>query len=99
MMKIAVGVNDFGVVASHLGKTSRFFIFEVNGKEVEFLEMRDSNSDKSNHIIEEIKDCSGVISGSIGEGMLDNLKKNGITAVIESVITDPEKAVEKNFIN
>ena len=98
-MKVAVGVNDFGIVAGHLGKTKSFFIFEVENQNVEFLEMRDSESDKSNHIIEEIKDCEAVISGSMGDGMSENLKKNSITPVIEDKIVDPKDAVEKHFIN
>lgn len=93
-MKIAVGVNDSGMVSSHLGKTKIFLIFSKVGDEVAFLERRVTNGDHTNHIIDDINDCDAVISGKIGAGMVESLKKMMVKAVILEDIADPLEAVE-----
>lgn len=98
-MLIAVGVNEFGMITAHLGKTDKFYIFELKGEVIEFIEERNSESDKSEHIIKEINDCSAVISGGIGGGMAEGLKKGNIIPVVERGIIDPKSAIKKHFIN
>ncbi|WP_319202923.1 NifB/NifX family molybdenum-iron cluster-binding protein [uncultured Ilyobacter sp.] len=93
-MKIAVGVNDAGMIASHLGKTKIFLIFSKVGDEVSFVERRVTDGQHTNHIIDDINDCDAVISGKIGAGMVESLKKISIEAVIQEDIADPFEAVE-----
>ena len=94
-MKIAVSIGETGTISSHLGKSKIFFIFSKDGEEIKFLERRLSEGNHTNHIIEDIKDCDVVISGKIGDGMIESLKKMGITAVVEEKVLDPMEAIAK----
>lgn len=94
-MKVAVSINSNGMIAPHLGRTKLFFIFEKNGDKVKFLEKRESIKINNDHIIDEITDCKYVISGKIGDGMVESLKKDGIKAIIEEDTFNPKEAVEK----
>ncbi|WP_320047009.1 NifB/NifX family molybdenum-iron cluster-binding protein [uncultured Ilyobacter sp.] len=94
-MKVAVSVNDSGMVSSHLGKSKIFLVFSKVGNEVAFLERRVTDGNHTNHIIEDIDDCDAVISGKIGDGMVESLKKINIKAIVEENIADPLEAVEK----
>lgn len=94
-MKIAVSINSNGMIAPHLGRSKLFFIFEKVEAKIKFLEKRESEKLNTDHIIEEITDCEYVISGKIGDGMIESLKTVGIKAVIEESILNPKKAVEK----
>jgi predicted Fe-Mo cluster-binding NifX family protein len=42
-----------------------------------------------------IKDCNTVISGKIGTGMVESLKKIGIKAITEKSTLNPVKAIAK----
>ncbi|MGM0509109.1 MAG: NifB/NifX family molybdenum-iron cluster-binding protein [Fusobacteriota bacterium] len=95
-MKIAVGVNRKGMVSPHLGRTKTFFIFEKNEDKIKFIDKRISTENHTNHIIEDIKDCNMVISGKIGQGMIENLEKMGIKAIVETEVYNPKKAAEKS---
>jgi len=92
-MKVAVSVNELGEVIPHLGKCKIFYIFTMEDGKIEFIESRITDGNHQNHIIEDIKDCEVVISGQIGEGMIENLEKLGIKAVIEEEINEPVEAV------
>lgn len=94
-MKVAVSISDSGMVSSHLGKSKIFFVFSKEGDEVTFLERRVTDGNYQNHIIEDIKDCDAVISGKIGDGMVESLKKINIKAIVEENTADPMEAVEK----
>lgn len=94
-MKVAVSINSTGMVSPHLGRCKVFLIFSKNGDEVEFVERRTTEGNYENHIIEDIKDCDAVISGKIGDGMVESLSKLGIAAIIENTIYDPIEAVKK----
>lgn len=94
-MKIAVSVDENGMVSGHLGRNKIFLIFDANESKVEFIDKRITDGRHENHIIEDIKDCTYVLSAQIGEGMVKNLANMGITAVVETEITNPRKAVKK----
>lgn len=94
-MKVAVSINEEGKISSHLGKAKIFYVFEKINEKVKFLEKRTTEGNHTNHIIEDIKDCDVIISGKIGDGMFENLKKNGIKPIIEENISNPKEAVEK----
>ena len=94
-MKVAVSINEEGKISSHLGKAKIFYVFEKINEKVKFLQKRTTEGNHTNHIIEDIKDCDVIISGKIGDGMFENLKKNGIKPIVEENISNPKEAVEK----
>ncbi len=94
-MKIAVSVDKEGKVAPHLGRAETFFIYNYENGTVDFIEKRIGKGSYTDHIIDEILDCGAVISGQIGEGMIQNLDNLGIKAIIETEVPDPVKAIEK----
>jgi len=97
-MKIAVSVDEEGLIAPHLGKCKLFHVFFKDGDLIELLEERKTEGNYQNHVIEDIMDCDYVISAQIGEGMLENLKNMGnnmgIIPVVEEKISDPFEAVK-----
>lgn len=94
-VKVAVSVNEAGEIIPHLGKSKIFHVFFKHENQVEFVENRVTDGNHQNHIIEDIKDCETVISGKIGEGMIESLQEMGIEAVVETEIVDPIEAVKK----
>jgi len=94
-LKVAVSINNSGIVAPHLGRAKMFFIFNKTKDEVRFLEKRLCTGQYHDHIIEDIKDCQAVISGKIGDGMAENLRKVGIQSFVIKDISNPKEAVEK----
>ena len=94
-MRIAVSVDGNEKISKHLGKCKTFLIFEKENENVNFGEVRTTDGNHQNHVIEDIKDCQYVISAKIGEGMVANLEKMGIKAVEESETDDPMEAVKK----
>jgi len=94
-LKIAVSVNNNEEIVSHLGKAKIFYIFSKDKEEISFIESRVTEGNHENHIIEDIKDCNTVISGKIGTGMVESLKKLGIKAITEKSTLNPVKAIAK----
>lgn len=93
-MKIAVSVGGDEKICPHLGKAKIFLVFVKEGNKVNFLEVRETEGNPQNHIISDIEDCQVVISGEIGEGMMNSLQKNGIKGVVEKETTDVMKAIQ-----
>jgi len=93
-MKIAVSVNQDGEIMEHLGWCKLFNIYQQQDK-LDFLESRETDGNHQNHIIEDIKDCDVIISGKIGAGMVENLKKLGIEPIVERDTKDPILAIDK----
>jgi len=93
-MKIAVSIDEEGLIAPHLGKCKLFMIFFKKGGLIEFVEERNTQGNHQNHIIEEIIDCDYVISSQIGDGMIESLKNMGIEPIVEKNIFDPFVAVK-----
>ena len=94
-MKIAVSVDEEGLIIPHLGKASWFKIYSKTGDSIEFIEEIETSGNHTNHIIDEINDCDVVISGQIGEGMIENLKSLGIKAIAITDTDDPIGAIER----
>ncbi len=91
-MKVAVVSSDGKVINQHFGNASRFLIFEVNGGEIQFIEVRETtplcgSADYGNKddvlcgIIYLIKDCEAVLCARIGRKPRDELRKNGINPI------------------
>lgn len=85
-MKIAVTTSDGFYVDENFGKSSSFYIFNLSGKEVNFLETRNrkqnSNCDAFQIIYNLIKDCNAVFSANIEDLTLQKLKNKGIVPII-----------------
>jgi len=96
-LKIAVSVDEMNNIAPHLGKCKIFNIYKKEGKKVELIEVIKTNGNYTDHVIEEILDCSVVISGQIGEGMIKSLRKRRIRPYIELETTEPLEAVNKIY--
>jgi len=86
-MKIAVTSSDGFFVDENFGNSPSFYIFNLSGKEVNFLETRNrkrqnSSCDAFQIIYSLIKDCNAVFSASIEDLTLEKLKSRGIVPVI-----------------
>ena len=93
-MLIAVGVDNNDKIASHLGRTEMFMIFDRKGDRVKFVEMRKRKSVENEKLIDDIRDCRFVIAENIGPGMTDKLIDAGIAPVREARTKDPVYAVK-----
>ena len=91
-MKVAVVSSDGKVINRHFGHASRFLIFEVDGGEIQFIEVREttplcgsadyeSKDDVLCRIIYLIKDCEAVLCARIGRKPREELRKNGINPI------------------
>ncbi|WP_018247474.1 NifB/NifX family molybdenum-iron cluster-binding protein [Orenia marismortui] len=94
-MKIAVSVNSSEEIVSHLGKAKIFYIYSKGPEGICFLDIRVTDGNHQNHIIEDIKDCDIVISGKIGEGMINSLGDLGIEAIVDEETLNPIEAISK----
>jgi predicted Fe-Mo cluster-binding NifX family protein len=85
-MKIAVTTSDGFYVDENFGRSPSFYIFNITGKEVNFLETRskrqNSNCDAFQIIYNLIKDCNAVFSANIEDLTLKKLKNKGIVPII-----------------
>jgi len=102
-MRIAVSTSDDRTVGGHLGRASRFFIYTVEGERPAGRDLRlvapihppeGSGLPHGSHeaMVEALSDCSAVLTGGIGPGMVRALNAVGITAVVTD-LTDPDAAV------
>lgn len=91
-MKVAVVSSDGKVVNQHFGKASRFYIFEVDGEKIQFLEVRETipvcgsadeghADDVLGRAISLISDCKVLLCSRIGSRPQEELKKKGISAI------------------
>lgn len=91
-MKVAVVSTDGKVINQHFGKASRFYIFEVEGDKIQFLEVRETipvcGSEEYGHAddvlknaISLISDCKMLFCSRIGNRPQEELRKKGITPV------------------
>ena len=91
-MKVPVVSSDGKVINRHFGHAFRFLIFEVDGGEIQFIEVREttpsfgsadseSKDDVLCRIIYLIKDCEAVLCARIGRKPRDELRKNGINPI------------------
>lgn len=94
-MRVAVSVNEDEMIASHLGRCRTFYVFNKEEQDIKFVEMRSASGEGKEHFIPALQDCSVIISGQIGEGMIQGLAEAGIKAVVERTTTDPLEAVKR----
>lgn len=105
-MKVAVASDDGKTIASHLGRTRGFLVYDVDGTRVigrTYLEndftghargLSGAGHDVDRHapILKALAGCRVVISNGMGRRILDDLEAAGLEAFIV-VETDPEEAV------
>ena len=94
-MKIAVA-SENQVVSGHFGHCQNFNVFEVANKEILSHESIASPGHKPGFLPNFLHDMgvSVVISGNMGSGAMEGLKKKGITP-ITGAHGDAEAAVKK----
>ena len=87
-MKIAVASNNGKTVNLHFGDASHCLIFEVDGKQVNFVELREKprkpikdHSDRWIQSLELIGDCQVVLCSKIGPEPKEALQNKGIDAM------------------
>ncbi|BBL64234.1 MULTISPECIES: NifB/NifX family molybdenum-iron cluster-binding protein [Methanosarcina] len=91
-MKVAVVSSDGKVVNQHFGKASRFYIFEVEDDNIQFLEVRETipvcgSADEGHaddilgRAISLISDCEVLLCSRIGSRPQEELRKKGINAI------------------
>ncbi|HEY3362530.1 MAG TPA: NifB/NifX family molybdenum-iron cluster-binding protein [Methanosarcina sp.] len=95
IFKVAVTSKSGKLVDQHFGQTTGFMIFEVNGDDYKFLEMRSikkycngvslNELNNQHHVKTEvlkiISDCGAVLSMKIGLGAQKRLEERGIYCV------------------
>ncbi len=96
-MKIAISSQNRKTITGHAGKCRKFWIYEMDGREIKgrtLLELpieqifHDSYGDES-HPLDGV---DVLITGGMGAGLRQRLRKRGINALITPE-TDPDKAV------
>ncbi|HIH75471.1 MAG TPA: dinitrogenase iron-molybdenum cofactor biosynthesis protein [Methanosarcina sp.] len=91
-MKVAVVSTDGKVVNQHFGKASCFYIFEVDGDNIQFLGVRETipvcgstdyghADDILGRAISLISDCETLLCSRIGSRPQEELRKKGINAI------------------
>lgn len=85
--KIAVASSDGMVINRHFGRAEQFLIFEVEGDNYKFLELRSNtpscvqwehSEEAMLNSLKLLSDCSIVIASRIGRGASEFLNCNGI---------------------
>jgi len=99
--KIAVATSDGIVVNNHFGKARKFYIYNLQGEQLDFLEIREVTPvcDRGNHDDEKlrenirvIEDCKYLLVSKIGDGALSEVEKFGIdTYELPGIITESVK--------
>lgn len=98
-MKIAVASNNGKTVNLHFGDASYVLIFEVDGNQVSFVELREKpkkpikdHSDRWIQSLKLIEDCQVVLCSRIGPEPKEALQNKGIDAVeSQKEVTDAIK--------
>ncbi|MEN4018893.1 MAG: NifB/NifX family molybdenum-iron cluster-binding protein [Methanobacterium sp.] len=87
-MKIAVASNNGKTVNLHFGDASHCLIFEVDGNQVNFVELREKprkpindHSDRWRQSLELVNDCQVVLCSKIGPEPKEALQNEGIEAM------------------
>ena len=101
-MRIAVSTIDGKTICGHLGKCSRFIIFEADEFGIKNRELRETPSAEADrdldahgqHGVGMLQDCQAVITQGMGRGIFDGLFNAGIIPVI-TMENEPEIAVRK----
>jgi predicted Fe-Mo cluster-binding NifX family protein len=100
--RIAAASSDGKVINRHFGRTERFFVLDMDGEDMHFVEERSvqplcNNFEHSNeamqNVIERLSDCDGVFAAKVGSGAANALFAAGIrvfeaTGVISDVLRE-----------
>ena len=88
MSKIAIATSDGISVNEHFGHAKFFRVYELNGEEYTFTEIRDAvavcqhslghDTTRFDKIIELLSDCDAVLVQRIGEGAAAYLIERGV---------------------
>lgn len=85
--KIAVASSDGKVVNRHFGHSRQFLIFEIDGENFKFLEVRENvppcngqehHDDRLASSVELLADCDAVLASQIGPGAAQVLISKGV---------------------
>ncbi|MCP4078174.1 MAG: nitrogen fixation protein [Gammaproteobacteria bacterium] len=96
-MKIAVTSQNRKKITEHAGRCRKFWIFMIEENRIidtKLLELAKEQSfhQSSPHEPHPLDDIDVLIAGDMGQGLVNRLKRNGITALITKE-SDPEQAV------
>lgn len=97
-MKIAVTSQNRKTVTANAGRCRRFWLYEIEDKSIKNKTLIDLAIDQSFHATEgkgspELQGIHALITGGMGENLIQRLKSNGIDGVITEE-TDPDVAVD-----
>jgi predicted Fe-Mo cluster-binding NifX family protein len=97
-MKIAVSSQNRRTVTSHPGRCRRFWVYEVEGGEIQGKELKEIPREETLYenrpeVPEFIRDYDVLLVPSMGEGLPDRLARYGVRALITEE-EDPDAAVE-----
>ena len=98
-MKVAVVSSDGKIINQHFGKSSHFYIFEVGGGKIQFMEVREPtplcgsadyrNPDEVlNKTISLISDFKALLCSRIGSRPQEELRKKRIEPVEAPYLID-----------
>jgi predicted Fe-Mo cluster-binding NifX family protein len=96
-MKIAVTSQNRKNVTEHAGRCRKFWVFTIDGslivdKQLLELPKEQSFHDSSPHAAHPLDKMDVLISGGMGEGLVNRLERKGIKGFVTSE-SDPESAV------
>lgn len=96
-MKIAVASQNRKTVTAHAGKCRKFWVYEVEGGEVQgksLLELPIEQSFHASHgeAPHPLDGISALISGGMGMGLKNRLRQKSVVA-LATAETDPDRAV------
>lgn len=85
-MMVAVAASDDEKYVEHFGRAQKFFIYDFDGKNIEFMEIRESlkvpeEKHQWGKSLDVIEDCDVVICAQIGMNAKPGLKRMGKTVV------------------
>jgi predicted Fe-Mo cluster-binding NifX family protein len=98
-MKIAVTSQNRRSVTEHAGRCRKFWVFTIDGDSIvdkQLLELPKEQSfhDSSPHAAHPLDDVDVLISGGMGQGLMNRLGRKGIEGLITGE-SDPEVAVSR----
>jgi predicted Fe-Mo cluster-binding NifX family protein len=100
-MNIAVASQNRREVTGHLGRCRRFWIYEVEGKQIKgkrLLELpKEQSLHESHGAPHPLDEVQVVISGGMGEGMVRRLATKNIEGIVTPE-TDPDAAVKAYLV-
>ncbi len=96
-MKIAVSSQDKAHVTGHLGRCQRFWVYDLEGDNIQGKELFQLTKDQSFHesspqVAHPLDGVQVLISGGMGRGLARRLESKGILPVITPE-TDPDVAI------